>query len=486
MIKFVETVDEIVTTEILRLVLAQVLNDKGGVIVTLKSGDSFGEVALYGALARRTATVVSPTYCDLDVLLKSDFLDLVKEFPDMQVKIQEKVLDMAKGFKEGLSKDQKRMLSRAKDAPLSPKTPSPISLLDGTKDAPAGTEKRKSFSKRRKSIIELIREGPDTGEKDRPDLIEAPPSFQAQHHPQVSNRRGSSADAIKDTLHKLGERLHLPEINIRKGSQGLSKYSHGNGGVAADDNGVSQLKPLSPPQLLPKKLEGPPMPGIIALSSNNKVVPVSVSGPAEGPESNYKKDMRLEIECQNEKNHEAASVGVGLAESWDLLEGAPKESFGLPESSVLQSMDDHFSQLDDDLENRFDNMDGALGEIMAALAVLKNNQGSGSNHGSPGNASNGNAGSEVSVLQARSKDDRIQINANRVTSILQKTDGDRHTAQSLQWEALDTHGRNKVAAAFQKRIDALVKDSDTMTNVLCEHLLQGMDFSHLLLQQTYT
>ena len=44
MIKFVETVDEIVTTEILRLVLAQVLNDKGGVIVTLKSGDSFGEV----------------------------------------------------------------------------------------------------------------------------------------------------------------------------------------------------------------------------------------------------------------------------------------------------------------------------------------------------------------------------------------------------------------------------------------------------------
>ena len=139
---------------------------------------------------------------------------------------------MAKGFKEGLSKDQKRMLSRAKDAPLSPKTPSPISLLDGTKDAPAGTEKRKSFSKRRKSIIELIREGPDTGEKDHPDLIEAPPSFQAQHHPQVSNRRGSSADAIKDTLHKLGERLHLPEINIRKGE--YSNHQIGIGGNHAD------------------------------------------------------------------------------------------------------------------------------------------------------------------------------------------------------------------------------------------------------------
>jgi hypothetical protein len=49
--------------------------------------DVYEKVALYGALARRTATVVSPTYCDLDVLLKSDFLNLVKEFPDMQARI---------------------------------------------------------------------------------------------------------------------------------------------------------------------------------------------------------------------------------------------------------------------------------------------------------------------------------------------------------------------------------------------------------------
>ena len=63
----------------------KVLSPKGEVVCTLVDGDSFGEVALYGPYMRRTATVISPSYCDLDVLLKNDFQTLVHDFPDAQV-----------------------------------------------------------------------------------------------------------------------------------------------------------------------------------------------------------------------------------------------------------------------------------------------------------------------------------------------------------------------------------------------------------------
>jgi hypothetical protein len=64
-----------------------VLNVDGGVICTLSDGQSFGEVALYGNLMRRTATVVSPSYCDLDILLKDHFDSLMASFPDAKVTV---------------------------------------------------------------------------------------------------------------------------------------------------------------------------------------------------------------------------------------------------------------------------------------------------------------------------------------------------------------------------------------------------------------
>jgi hypothetical protein len=88
----------------------KVLNDDNGVICTLTDGQSFGEVALYGKSQRRTATVISSAYCDLDTLFKTDFTALVEEFPDMQEKIAEKAIQTALGFKEQISdKDMNRI-----------------------------------------------------------------------------------------------------------------------------------------------------------------------------------------------------------------------------------------------------------------------------------------------------------------------------------------------------------------------------------------
>jgi hypothetical protein len=47
-----------------------VLSRDDTVLAQLRDGDSFGEVALYGKTMRRTATIVSSSYCDLDLLLK--------------------------------------------------------------------------------------------------------------------------------------------------------------------------------------------------------------------------------------------------------------------------------------------------------------------------------------------------------------------------------------------------------------------------------
>jgi CRP-like cAMP-binding protein len=49
----------------------QVISAKDMVICSLFDGNSFGEIALYGKTVRRTATVISSSYCDLDILLKS-------------------------------------------------------------------------------------------------------------------------------------------------------------------------------------------------------------------------------------------------------------------------------------------------------------------------------------------------------------------------------------------------------------------------------
>jgi hypothetical protein len=67
---------------------------------------------------RRTATVIASNYCDLDVLLKTDFVALAKDFPDMSKKIADKVVAATKGFKEGISDDDKKRMGS--QATLSP------------------------------------------------------------------------------------------------------------------------------------------------------------------------------------------------------------------------------------------------------------------------------------------------------------------------------------------------------------------------------
>ena len=80
------------------------LSEKDVVLCTLSGGHSFGEIALYGRAMRRTATVISSSYCDLDILLKSDFQTLVADFPDMEKKIHERATAFAIEFKNrGLS-----------------------------------------------------------------------------------------------------------------------------------------------------------------------------------------------------------------------------------------------------------------------------------------------------------------------------------------------------------------------------------------------
>ena len=56
-------------------------------ITVFTEGSSFGEMALYGE-TRRTVTVLASNYCDLDILMKEEFLKVVEEFPSMQEKIR--------------------------------------------------------------------------------------------------------------------------------------------------------------------------------------------------------------------------------------------------------------------------------------------------------------------------------------------------------------------------------------------------------------
>jgi hypothetical protein len=92
--------------------VCKVLNDFNDVLCTLEDSKSFGEIALYGRMMRRTATVIAASYCDLDVLLKSDFLQTVCDFPDMERQIVDKAKDVAKELKDrGLSKQQFQTLT---------------------------------------------------------------------------------------------------------------------------------------------------------------------------------------------------------------------------------------------------------------------------------------------------------------------------------------------------------------------------------------
>ena len=73
------------TTHHVVCVQVLVLDKTDTEIASLKDGDSFGEVALLGSKTmRRTATVLSSAYCDLDLFTKSDFEQLLNDFPDMR------------------------------------------------------------------------------------------------------------------------------------------------------------------------------------------------------------------------------------------------------------------------------------------------------------------------------------------------------------------------------------------------------------------
>ena len=75
-----------------------VLDKSGEVVVELKEGDYFGEVALFRNQPR-TATVKAVTYCDLYSLNKSKFDLIIKRFPSIAEKIKSKV-ERVEGKKE--------------------------------------------------------------------------------------------------------------------------------------------------------------------------------------------------------------------------------------------------------------------------------------------------------------------------------------------------------------------------------------------------
>eukprot|EP00761_Pharyngomonas_kirbyi_P014756 gb/GECH01014786.1/.p1 GENE.gb/GECH01014786.1/~~gb/GECH01014786.1/.p1 ORF type:complete len:809 (+),score=184.27 gb/GECH01014786.1/:1-2427(+) len=66
----------------------EILKDNGDVLVTLDEGKYFGEIALVFDL-ERTASVRAGTYCDLFVLEKGDFDEIMRQYPDEARHIQE-------------------------------------------------------------------------------------------------------------------------------------------------------------------------------------------------------------------------------------------------------------------------------------------------------------------------------------------------------------------------------------------------------------
>jgi hypothetical protein len=60
----------------------EVLTEKGGCVNTLTGGAFFGELSLLKA-GRRTATVKAITFCDLFVLSKEDFDEVLKFYPEL-------------------------------------------------------------------------------------------------------------------------------------------------------------------------------------------------------------------------------------------------------------------------------------------------------------------------------------------------------------------------------------------------------------------
>jgi hypothetical protein len=112
-----------------------VLSVKNDVLCTLEDGTSFGEIALYGRMMRRTATVIAASYCDLDILLKSDFLELVREFPEMKQEIAQKAQDLATELKgRGLPSYELQILKSGRfdaNSNRKPSEPSVVNMTNG-------------------------------------------------------------------------------------------------------------------------------------------------------------------------------------------------------------------------------------------------------------------------------------------------------------------------------------------------------------------
>ena len=68
----------------------QVLGDEGQVLVTLKAGQFFGEIALLQD-STRTADIRAATYCDLYSFEKQDFLQIIEKYPDLNSRLQRAV-----------------------------------------------------------------------------------------------------------------------------------------------------------------------------------------------------------------------------------------------------------------------------------------------------------------------------------------------------------------------------------------------------------
>jgi CRP-like cAMP-binding protein len=65
-----------------------VISDQHVVVATLKDGSFFGEIAIMYD-TKRTATIVTRTYCDMFVLTKEDFKKVLRKFPTQAREIQE-------------------------------------------------------------------------------------------------------------------------------------------------------------------------------------------------------------------------------------------------------------------------------------------------------------------------------------------------------------------------------------------------------------
>eukprot|EP00754_Rhynchopus_humris_P048359 Rhum_TRINITY_DN7710_c0_g1::Rhum_TRINITY_DN7710_c0_g1_i1::g.24363::m.24363/K04950/CNGA3; cyclic nucleotide gated channel alpha 3 len=86
------------------------------VYATLRDGSFFGEVALLFNDSRRTATVVTSSYCDLFVLRKEDFDTIQESFPDQ-----------SKAIQKAAHKRYKLQLENEKDEEEEPKDDKPDS-----------------------------------------------------------------------------------------------------------------------------------------------------------------------------------------------------------------------------------------------------------------------------------------------------------------------------------------------------------------------